>query len=76
MLIAAEDEIRGLDLKDLDFVVIIGRPKGGPDSYVHIAGRTGRAGRHGSVVSIGDSNELSVLLSWKKMLKINHIDER
>ena len=48
-LVAKERSLRGLDL-DFDAVVVVGRPVG-PDEYVHISGRTGRAGKKGRVVN-------------------------
>jgi hypothetical protein len=71
-LVTSEDDIRGLHLNDLDTVVLVGRPKG-PDEYLHIAGRTGRAGKRGQVISVVSYEQGQALTSWEKMLKISFI---
>lgn len=72
ILIAHEDNVRGLHLAGLDAVVVVGRP-GSPDEYTHIAGRTGRAGRRGSVLNIVSFEQAAALASWTKMLGIDFI---
>ncbi|KAG0234918.1 hypothetical protein BGX31_004427 [Mortierella sp. GBA43] len=49
--IAHESNARGLDLPGLSHVFIVGLPSS-PSSYVHMAGRTGRMGQKGRVVTI------------------------
>ncbi|KAG0303556.1 hypothetical protein BGZ98_006534 [Dissophora globulifera] len=49
--IAHESNARGLDLPGLSHVYIVGLPSS-PSSYVHMAGRTGRMGQKGQVVTI------------------------
>lgn len=51
LLIASDLAARGLDLPGVDVVVNYSLPKG-PAPYLHRAGRTGRAGRPGTVVSM------------------------
>ncbi|KAF9920578.1 hypothetical protein FBU30_009568 [Linnemannia zychae] len=49
--LAHEANARGLDLPGLSHVFIVGLPSS-PSSYLHMAGRTGRMGQKGQVVTI------------------------
>ncbi|KAF8978000.1 hypothetical protein BGZ46_006949 [Entomortierella lignicola] len=49
--IAHESNARGLDLPGLSHVYIVGLPSA-PSSYIHMAGRTGRMGKKGQVVTL------------------------
>ncbi|KAG0215704.1 hypothetical protein BGX33_000934 [Mortierella sp. NVP41] len=49
--LAHEANARGLDLPGLSHVFIVGLPSS-PSSYLHMAGRTGRMGQTGQVVTI------------------------
>jgi superfamily II DNA/RNA helicase len=51
LLIASDVDARGLDLPDLDFVIVAGAPLSS-DSYVHMAGRVGRMGKTGQVYTL------------------------
>ena len=51
---------RGLDLPDLSHVFIMGVPEGRVDSYTHIAGRTGRFGKTGTIVTVVERFEEEV----------------
>ncbi|GMI23118.1 hypothetical protein TeGR_g14359 [Tetraparma gracilis] len=68
MCVATEDVIRGLDIS-LDTVVIVGKAAG-PDNYVHIAGRCGRAGRRGSCVSVVGYEDSGRINGWSSMLGV------
>ena len=72
LLITHEDNVRGLHLDGLDAVIVVGRP-GSPDEYTHIAGRTGRANREGSVVNIVSYEQAAALASWTKMLSVDFL---
>ena len=72
LLVTHEDNVRGLHLDGLDAVIVVGRP-GSPDEYTHIAGRTGRAGRHGSVLNIVSFEQAAALSSWEKMLGVGFL---
>ena len=50
LLVTTEHSVRGVDLKAVDVVFLLGLPTR-LDSYVHIAGRTAREGRKGKAVS-------------------------
>jgi len=68
LCVTSEDTVRGLDL-DLNTVILVGKATG-PDSYVHAAGRCGRAGKKGSVVSIVGYEEGGRINGWRNMLGI------
>jgi len=63
LLVSTLATTRGLDLPELTHVFILGIP-GGPkvtgrtvDTYLHIAGRVGRFGRGGKVITVLEKNE-------------------
>nr|VWO94311.1 Pre-mRNA-splicing ATP-dependent RNA helicase PRP28 (EC [Ganoderma boninense] len=60
LLVSTLASTRGLDLPELSHVFILGILDGGAvDSYLHIAGRVGRFGRGGSVISVlADEHEV------------------
>lgn len=70
LLVTGEDTVRGLHLDGLDVVIIVGRPHG-PDEYTHIAGRTGRAGKNGKVISVVSSDSAGHIKSWERMLDVD-----
>ncbi|OZJ07001.1 hypothetical protein BZG36_00038 [Bifiguratus adelaidae] len=51
LLLATEFTSRGVDLPDISHVFILGIPKS-IASYLHMAGRTGRFGRQGTVITL------------------------
>eukprot|EP00908_Phaeocystis_cordata_P019602 Transcript_31135.p4 GENE.Transcript_31135~~Transcript_31135.p4 ORF type:complete len:92 (+),score=50.79 Transcript_31135:109-384(+) len=51
LLVTTELAARGVDLKAVDAVFMLGLPSR-LDSYVHVAGRTAREGRRGHAVSL------------------------
>jgi len=72
ILVTGEDSVRGLHLDGLDSVIVVGRPQT-PDSYIHIAGRAGRAGKKGDVVTIVSYEQGSSLTSWENMLGVGFV---
>lgn len=61
---------RGLDLDcRVDCVLVYGR-LGGADEYLHVAGRTGRLGSRGRVVSVVGEEEVGKLRSYEGMLGV------
>ncbi|GMH79706.1 hypothetical protein TL16_g08235 [Triparma laevis f. inornata] len=68
LAVTTEDMVRGLDL-NVNTVIIVGKASG-PDSYTHIAGRCGRAGEKGSVLSVIGYEDSGRLVSWSNMLGI------
>lgn len=70
LLLATDVAARGLDVKDLAYVVQVDVPKD-PDHYLHRAGRTGRAGSDGGVVlSLVTNTEIRQLNQIAKKLDI------
>ncbi|KAF9969417.1 hypothetical protein BGZ73_008233 [Actinomortierella ambigua] len=51
VFIANEANARGLDLPNVSHVIVVGLPSC-PSSYLHMAGRTGRFGKQGKVVTL------------------------
>ena len=51
ILIATDVASRGLDVRDINYVINYDMPKAIED-YVHRIGRTGRAGAHGTSISL------------------------
>jgi superfamily II DNA/RNA helicase len=58
---------RGLDLPGITHVIALDVPADG-EAYIHRAGRTGRAGKRGIMVSIGDEDEMRRLALLEKRL--------
>ncbi|KAL1519299.1 hypothetical protein AB1Y20_022826 [Prymnesium parvum] len=56
LLVTTEHSARGVDLKGVDVVVLLGVPRH-LEAYVHLAGRTAREGRRGRAVSVVTSDE-------------------
>jgi len=69
VLVSSDLTARGLDIPGISHVVAldVGEDK---DAYIHRAGRTGRAGKKGVMVSIGDEVEMRRLASLEKKLGI------
>ena len=69
-LVATDVAARGLDIKGVDLVVNYGLPRDA-ESYIHRIGRTGRAGRDGTAISIMTPSEDKQLQNIKKKTKAN-----
>jgi ATP-dependent RNA helicase RhlE len=67
-LVATEVASRGLDIKELPYVVNYELPNV-PEDYVHRIGRTGRAGATGIAVSLVSSDEANLLKQIERVLK-------
>ena len=57
LLVSTLANTRGLDLPDLSHVFVMGVLEGRVDSYTHIAGRTGRFGKAGKIVTVVEKIE-------------------
>jgi superfamily II DNA/RNA helicase len=69
VLISSDLAARGLDIPGITHVIALDVPaEGGP--YIHRAGRTGRAGRRGIMITIGDEVEMRRLARLEKKLGI------
>ena len=60
LLVSTLASTRGLDLPNLSHVFVMGAPDGRVDSYTHIAGRTGRFGKTGKIVTVVEKFEEEV----------------
>jgi superfamily II DNA/RNA helicase len=56
LMVATDVASRGIDVKDIRFVVNIDLPKT-PEDYIHRIGRTGRAGTTGTAISFVDEGK-------------------
>jgi ATP-dependent RNA helicase DeaD len=68
MLVATDVAARGLDVEDLTHVINYNLPDD-EEVYIHRSGRTGRAGKKGTSVSICNTREKSRIERISKMLK-------
>ncbi|MBU9713595.1 DEAD/DEAH box helicase [Evansella tamaricis] len=75
LLLATDVASRGLDVKGLTHVVQLEVPKD-EEQYIHRAGRTGRAGAEGTVVSIVTEFEVDRLLKIGEKLSITFEKKR
>ena len=69
ILITSDLSARGLDIADIDYIVQMQLSKD-TDVFIHRAGRTGRAGKKGINIVIGDEYELRLLQGIEKKLGI------
>lgn len=68
VLVATDIAARGLDISDLPHVVNFELPNV-PEDYVHRIGRTGRAGKEGTAISLVSIDEQKFLHDIEKLLK-------
>jgi superfamily II DNA/RNA helicase len=69
ILVSSDLAARGLDIPGISHVIALDTGED-PQAYQHRAGRTGRAGQQGIMVSIGDEEELRRLARLEKKLSI------
>jgi superfamily II DNA/RNA helicase len=67
ILVSSDLAARGLDIPGITHVIALDVPQDG-EGYTHRAGRTGRAGKRGIMVSIGDEDEMHRLALLEKRL--------
>jgi superfamily II DNA/RNA helicase len=68
-LVSSDLAARGLDIPGITHVIALDVPaEEGP--YIHRAGRTGRAGNRGIMITIGDADEMRRLVRLEKKLGI------
>ncbi|MDR2477041.1 MAG: DEAD/DEAH box helicase, partial [Treponema sp.] len=68
-LVSSDLAARGLDFPGISHVIALDVPEDA-DVYIHRAGRTARAGKHGIMVSIGNEAEMRRLAVLEKKLNI------
>jgi ATP-dependent RNA helicase DeaD len=68
-LVATDVAARGIDIEELSHVFVYSTPDS-PEAYIHRAGRTGRIGRGGVVVSLVSATDL---MSFNRIAKRYHL---
>ncbi len=73
ILVATDLAARGLDIKDLDLVLNFDMARSG-DDYLHRIGRTGRAGKTGTAISLINANDWNLSHSIARYLNAEFED--
>lgn len=68
ILVATDVASRGIDIKQLNFVVNYDLPED-PETYIHRIGRTGRAGQSGVALSFCDKTTRKLLINIERHIK-------
>ncbi len=68
ILVATDVAARGIDVNDLTHVINFNLPQD-PESYIHRIGRTGRAGKHGTAITIVSPRERRDLQFIERLTK-------
>jgi ATP-dependent RNA helicase RhlE len=69
VLVATDVAARGLDIDELPHVINFEIPHT-PEDYVHRIGRTGRAGKLGTAISLVSADEVQYLVDIEKLIKM------
>jgi superfamily II DNA/RNA helicase len=69
VLVSSDLAARGLDIDGISHAIALDVPQDG-DAYIHRAGRTGRMGKAGIMLTIGDAEEMRALAKLEKRLGI------
>lgn len=70
LLVASDVAARGLDILGVDYVFNLDIPED-PQLYLHRVGRTGRAGKSGTAVSIVARREMPLIHTYERLFKIH-----
>ena len=73
LLVATDVAARGLDVDDLTHVINYGLPDD-TESYTHRSGRTGRAGKNGTSISIIHTRERSKMRAIEKVIQKEFVE--
>ena len=69
VLVATDVAARGLDIDELPHVINFELPHT-PEDYIHRIGRTGRAGKQGTAISLVSAHEIPYLVEIEKLIKM------
>ena len=69
VLVAPDVAARGLDIDELPHVINFEIPRT-PEDYIHRIGRTGRAGKQGTAISLVSADEVPYLVDIEKLIKM------
>lgn len=69
VLVATDIAARGIDINELSYVFNYDIPEEA-EAYVHRIGRTGRAGNEGTSISFADIDEVGLVKSIQKLIRI------
>lgn len=69
LLVASDIAARGLDVKDVTHIFNLDLPED-PKEYLHRVGRTGRAGKYGTAISIATKKEEASIKGYEKVFNI------
>jgi ATP-dependent RNA helicase RhlE len=69
VLVATDVAARGLDIDELPHVINFEIPRT-PEDYIHRIGRTGRAGKTGTAISLVSAGEVPYLVDIEKLIKM------
>lgn len=75
LLLATDVAARGLDIADVEYVINFAMPENGK-VYLHRAGRTARAGKHGVVITLVDEKEIKKMIDIDKQLELNLVAKK
>ena len=67
-LVATDVAARGIDIPDVSFVYNFDLPNV-PENYIHRIGRTARAGKSGTAITLCASDEMAMLKGIEKLMK-------
>lgn len=75
VIVASDIAARGLDVDDVTHIINL-HPPVDEDAYVHRAGRTGRMGKHGSVLTLITAKELFIIEKFEKKLSMEITEKK
>ncbi len=73
VLVATDIASRGIDIQDLSYVINYDMPEVA-ETYVHRIGRTGRAGKKGTAISLVNFSDIALLKDVEKLIKKSPVE--